>query len=208
LEYNPNSRPEGIIVMAKTSSSPLNRLGRRAETAFFGRNNELGTLVDSLSPQGPLVSFIHGSAGIGKTTLMAQFARLGEAKGASVQMMDCRLIEPTSREFLAEWSRLSGASFKNESEAAHSLAQSGKMFVLCLDHYDSFLLLDTWLRQELMPLMPDNFHLMMAGRRPPVPRWLTSPSWHGLFRVMALAPLDKAAARELLLQANIPAEQC
>lgn len=40
---------------------------------FVGRQTELAVLLESLGADGPLVTWVHGIAGIGKSTLLAEF---------------------------------------------------------------------------------------------------------------------------------------
>ncbi len=194
--------------MAEAAPMPLNRLSKRAAETFFGRQTELSTLLDALSPNGPLVTFLHGIPGQGKSTLLSHFAEKARAQGAQVEIMDCGQVEPTTQGFLNHWGELLGTSFNDAPAAASEILKNEQINILCLDHYEAFLLLDSWLRQNLMPIMPDNFRLIMASRRSPVPRWLTSPGWHGLIRVVALAPLDQKSACEVLVQGNVPQSQC
>jgi len=178
----------------------------QAAEMFCGREADVEALLTVLAPDGPLVSYLHGIPGLGKSTLLQHFARLATTQGAQVAVMDCRLVEPTPRGFLDEWSSLLRMERVTLETAAQAVAETKKMKILCLDHYESFLLLDTWLRQDLMPVMPDNFRLVMASRRPPVPLWSTAPGWQGLFVTRNLAPLDRGAAGELLRHANVPDE--
>ena len=41
--------------------------------AVVGRDHELAVLLGSLEENGPLVTFVHGIAGIGKSTLLGAF---------------------------------------------------------------------------------------------------------------------------------------
>ena len=53
-------------------------------------------------------------------------------------------------------------------EASAALSGLGDRVVLVLDTYEQLRLLDTWLRQELVPGLRDNTRLALAGREPPV----------------------------------------
>ena len=43
--------------------------------------------------------------------------------------------------------------------------------MLVLDHYEVFRLMDTWLRQVLVPALPDSARLLLASREQPVAAW-------------------------------------
>lgn len=194
--------------MPEKVAPPQNRLARQTSESFCGREAEVAALLEILAPDGPLVSFLHGIPGLGKSTILSHFAEQATAQGAQVTTMDCRVVEPTAAGFLAAWGQLIGVELKDLATAAQITAEQPAPVVLCLDNYETLLLLDTWLRQTLMPVMADNFRLIMASRRPPIPLWLTAPGWQGLFSPLALAPLPESAARQLLAGARISPEQC
>ncbi|GAA2640514.1 hypothetical protein [Streptomyces vastus] len=68
--------------------------------------------------------------------------------------------------------------------------------MLALDTYELLRLLDTWLRQDLVPALHDNTRVVLAGREPPVSGWLTD--FGGLLRTVPLGSLPPADAEELL----------
>ena len=179
------------------------RLARQARETFVGREEELAALHSLLGREGPLVAHVHGIPGAGKSTLLARFADEARDAGATVLLMDCRLIEPTPRGFLSEMGQQTGALVETLDDAAATLGRGDGVVVLALDHYETFLLLDTWLRQTLLPALPDPTRLVLASRQPPVPLWTTSPRWHGLFKGVALEPLDREASLELLKSAGV-----
>jgi len=189
-------------------NTPLaHRLSDRADESFVGRESELLVLEKLLEDDGPLVLFVHGIAGLGKSTLLSTFADHTRAAGLVVLEMDCRLIEPTERGFLDELGHQLDTQLENLDGAIEQLNTYSQLVLLSFDHYESYGLMDTWLRQTLLPLLPDNFRFIIASRQPPVPLWLTSSRWHGLFRVLVLEPLDRSAAVKLLTQAGISNSQ-
>ena len=68
--------------------------------------------------------------------------------------------------------------------------------VLAFDHYELFRLMDTWLRQVLVPLLPPTASVLLAGRERPVGAWFALDA----FRTLPLGPLDDTAALALLEQ--------
>ena len=69
--------------------------------------------------------------------------------------LDCRDIEPTERGFLDELATPPRARRSAPSRAcSESLDTRPAPLVLALDSYEVFRLLDTWLRQELVPALP------------------------------------------------------
>jgi len=63
--------------------------------------------------------------------------------------------------------------------------------VLVLDSYEQLLLLDSWLRQELVPGLRDNTRLALAGREPPVAAWISD-----FGDPLAVVPLANLAAAD------------
>ena len=57
----------------------------------------------------------------------------------------------------------------------HALARFEGPVVLLADHFESFGLMDTWLRQVLVPALHDNVRVLFFGREAPVAAWHLSP---------------------------------
>jgi hypothetical protein len=179
-------------------------LGARA-AAVVGRHAERAILLDLAERDRPLVVAVHGIAGIGKSALLAAFAEDARAHGAAVISLDCGGIEPTERGFLAALDRAIGAlrteppgtgPMVTVADAAAALSGLGNRVVLVLDTYEQLRLLDTWLRQELVPGLRDNTRLALAGREPPVAAWISD--FGDLLAVVPLANLTAADAGALL----------
>ncbi|MBI2886521.1 MAG: winged helix-turn-helix domain-containing protein [Chloroflexi bacterium] len=177
-------------------------LAQRAADTFVGREAELEVLRQTLEPDGPLVVFVHGVAGIGKSSLLEAFSHQARPQGATVVRLDCRAIEPTERGFLRELCGAIGCDARTASEAAERLGDLGERIVLALDTYEVFRLLDTWLRQVFVPSLAANVRVVLAGRMPPGPGWL-APQWHGLCRSLLLGPLSDEEATALLARAAV-----
>ena len=181
-------------------------LKRRAIESFVGRRDEKNALLRTLEEQGPLVLFIHGIAGIGKSSLLQSFSEEARAHGATVVRLDCRSTEPTERGFVCELSGAIGGDAGTATEVAERLGHLGQRVILALDTYELFRLMDTWLRRVFIPTLPDNVRVVLSGREAPVSAWLTAPEWEGLFRSISLGPLEDEDALELLSYAGIKGE--
>src|SRR6201996_5227430 len=180
-------------------------LGARA-AAVVGRQAERAVLLDLAERDRPLVVAVHGIAGIGKSALVAAFAEDARSHGAAVVRLDCGGIEPTERGFFAALARAIGAlraeppgrtrPTATVAEAAAELSGLGDRVVLVLDAYEQLRLLDTWLRQELVPGLRDNTRLALAGREPPVAAWISD--FGDLLATVPLANLAPADGGALL----------
>ncbi len=182
-------------------------LAQQAAETFVGRSKEMVILLQSVSPTGPLVTAVHGVAGIGKSRLLEAFSRQARDRGATVVGLDCRTMEPTDRGFLHELTAAIGADEPTIEATTHRLALVGTRVVLALDNYEVFRLLDTWLRQVMIPALPDNTRVILAGREAPVAAWFTSPGWQGMICSVPLGPLADGDAIALLSRAAIGPEQ-
>ena len=169
----------------------LMRLVTRAR-AFVGRERELSVLEELLRADAPAVVHVHGIAGIGKSALVTAVADRLRAADVDVAILDCRTIEPTER----------GAQEALEQAfASHTEGNGSARSVLVLDHYEVFRLMDTWLRQVLMPSLAPGTCVLLSGRERPSRRGSRPPG----FRSVPLGPLGDADSNELLAGMGIGA---
>jgi class 3 adenylate cyclase len=184
--------------MARTISA---RLAERAQTSFVGREKELSLLRNAISADELpfVVVYIHGIGGIGKSRLLqAVFQNLHP--DITPIRLDCREIEPTEQGFLkALRDSVCPEEFELEKTTIISkLAQPGRRTVLALDTYETFGLMDTWLRQEFIPDLPDTVLVFINSRERPNSAWLTTPGWESLFHEIHLKELTENDAHEML----------
>ena len=161
---------------------------------FVGRVDELSDLSE-LVARGAIVH-LHGIAGIGKSALLEAFARDVGAAGVGSMMLDCRAVEPTERGFLR-----SVGDFDDVASLQEHLEGIVEAFVVVLDHYEVFRLMDTWLRQVFVPGLPPTVALVLAGRERPVAGWFRIERFHGL----PLGPLGESDACLLLERRGVQA---
>lgn len=181
-------------------------LDRQAAGSFAGRREELHQLQEVLSPDGPVVVYLHGLAGIGKSRLLTEFVKQARTQGATVVHLDCRDIEPTVSGLLSELAFATGGSYGSAGAIAGRLGGIGARVIVALDTYEVFRLMDTWLRQVFLPMLPDNVRFLLCGREAPVAAWISGPGWQGLFREMRLESLASDEAAEFLCRAGVPPE--
>src|ERR671936_703795 len=184
-------------------STPVN--WRQGDDEIIGRATEKAALLQTLEEGGPLVVFVHGIAGVGKSTLLGSFASEARSRGETVVMIDCRSIEPTERGFLNRLANAVGGAPASAEEAAERLAGLGERVVLVLDTYEVLRLLDSWVRLVFAAALHDNTRLVVAGREPPMASWHGAPGWSGLVRSVRLGNLDDGEAGELLTRAGLDA---
>src|SRR5262245_41051483 len=137
---------------------------------LVGRDRERSALLRLVREDVPVVLFVHGLAGVGKSTLLASFAADARERGAAVVSLDGRTIEPTERGFLDVLAGRLGCE-RRLPEVVAALGAQAKRTVLVVDDYEVLALLDDWIRQVLLPRLPDTVRLLLAGRGEPVSSW-------------------------------------
>lgn len=126
---------------------------RRAVKALAGRRAELERLEIFALGDEPLLMHIQGIPGIGKTHLLNALAASIAGKGVFVVRIDARWCEPSATALCRAICREIGASESEDPPGIveTSLSDRGKRTLLVLDSYESFRLLDSWLRQVFCP---------------------------------------------------------
>jgi hypothetical protein len=158
------------------------RLAERDHARFSGREGELAFLDRCLSDDPPAcVVFLHGPGGIGKSTLLREFERRAGAQGWDCFHVEARELSPTSDALLA----------------ALGDAQQSSRPLLLIDTYERMSGLDGYLRRALLPSLPGNAVILIAGRHAPDPAWLTG-IWEGVSAELPLEKFSRADSLRLL----------
>jgi AAA ATPase domain len=160
------------------------RLRWARERAFVGRAAELSDFRAALRGEAgaPVLIYVHGPGGVGKSTLLRRYADEARGAGRRVAEVNGRLIEPSPAGFTAEVA-----------------APVTPGTVLVVDAFEHCQGLEDWLREVFLPSLPDNVLVVVAGREPPSALWQLDLSWQsGAMSVRALRGLEPLEARELL----------
>ena len=78
--------------VARPTIADVLRQGRRS--ALAGRSHELAFLRQMATPRGPVVAYVHGPAGIGKTSLLSALAADFDADGIRNVRIQAGAVEP------------------------------------------------------------------------------------------------------------------
>ena len=180
-------------------------LARRAASKMVGRREELAWLLNCLEASGPLIVWLHGIAGIGKSTLLQAFAAAARERGAAVRLLDCRLAEPTESGVLGALGAAIGEPLREPGKAGAAISSLGAQVIILLDHYEVFRLVDAWIRQRLLPALAAHVRVVIACREPPSAAWAAGV-FADLFGARSLGGLDSGDAVALLVQSGINPE--
>ena len=175
--------------MARTLSAVLDDARQRG---FVGRSAQLQTFDAALSGAGPVrVLFLHGAGGIGKTTLLDELRRRALVARRAVVLLDGR--------------DLAGSMDTVEAAVAAALPEpDGPGPVLLVDGYELLSRLDRWFRERLVPALPADSVVVLAGREPPGRAWTADPGWRQLVHAADLGAMSPAESIELLRRLGVP----
>jgi hypothetical protein len=186
-------------------STTLSAVLEQQAAAVVGRDDERAALLELTQEGGPVVTWVHGIAGAGKTALLRAFAADARTAGAAVVVLDCRTVEPTEAGFLAALSGALGATVRTVPEAAGALRDLGDRVVLVLDGFEVLTLADAWVRLTLLPALPATARIAVGSRDRAPAAWVDALG--PLLRGVALGNLAPAAAEALLQRSGVPAPQ-
>jgi hypothetical protein len=154
---------------------------------FVGRTRELAGFDDALAGRSTCrVLYVHGPGGVGKTTLLLHLRSLAQRAGRPAVYLDGQDIVPSPEGFV------------------HAARMAGDgVPVLLVDGYEELAPLDGWIRRDLLPALPEDGVLVLAGRSPPAPAWRSDPGLRALVAIHPLGTLDDADSAALLDRAGV-----
>lgn len=149
---------------------------------FIGREQELSLFKAWLDhPDAPLsIITLTGISGVGKSTLLSEFIRIGTERSVMSLWLDGRACAPTPTAFLDYLS----ATINLETMQTllhHPLetlqeASPTRRVVLCIDNYEDLCLLERWIINTLFPKLPLKGIIIVLASRPALSmNWLSNP---------------------------------
>jgi hypothetical protein len=157
--------------------------------AITGRDRERAELRRLLEPEGPVVAYVHGLAGVGKTTLLHAFAADARAAGFATVELDGHVDYPTQGSLLAA---IAGTRDGEAPALADAVAALSEPTLLIVDTFELLAMLDHWICRTLIPALPAHVRVVIAGRDVPASRW------RGYGPLLCSMPLDNLAPDEAL----------
>jgi Transcriptional regulatory protein, C terminal len=157
--------------MTAATIADLIRQGRRDTLA--GRDAELRLLRQVTAPGGPVVIYVHGPAGIGKTALVSALDVSLADEGVRRLHIAAGAVEPTSTAIVAAFGTVLGHDTRTVAELAAVLGSIEGVTVVIVDDVDTWRLAASWLRADLLPALPATTRFILAGAVPPPSAWST-----------------------------------
>ena len=195
LKLPHNRKHPNLISSQKISERSISqRLSKSSKSAFVGRKPELNILMNAFeATESPfVVAYIHGPGGIGKSFMIHHMIDRVASDECRVIYIDCRDTEPTTTGFFERLITSLGMKVEETTfdDFYALLSKSRERTLLCLDHYENFTLMDTWLRQVFVPALPDTALTVIISRFAPMTAWFTTPGWQNLFKAIELKELS------------------
>jgi DNA-binding winged helix-turn-helix (wHTH) protein len=172
-----------------------------AEKRFVGRAAEMAELGKALAVEsdGTQLSFVHGPGGIGKTTLLERLKADARRAGMVCASIDASAIPPTPAAIvtaIAEDLALIETTATLQDIAAAMMSLDCRL--LLIDSFDPVGATSGWVREKLLPALPTQVRIVVAGRNAPDTHWTTHPLWSEAMRCIQLGSLSPAESSRLL----------
>lgn len=202
----PFARPDReALPECGTENRVADRLASARRRRFVGRDPEIEVFRSALLAEEPsfVALHLHGAAGVGKTTLLEEFARVATEASRGVVRIDGRNIEPSAVGFLVALGRALGVDRIDGEAVLERWPAAG---VLLVDTYEMLSPLDDWLRGTLLPQFPARSLVVIAGREEPATAWRTDVDWAALTRISRLGNLGPDESRTYLARCGVSAK--
>ena len=183
------------------------RLQLARQRRFVGRDSERSLFEYAVTAaELPFcVLQVFGPGGVGKTTLLGEFAAICDRTKTPAILLDARNVDPSPEGFVDALRHALGLAPADSPLEAFA-GSSGRRVIL-LDTYEVLAPLDAWLREEFLPQLPADVLVVLAGRRPPALAWRADPGWQHLVRALPLRNLRPEESRAYLDKREVPPDQ-
>jgi len=181
------------------------------ERSFVGRSFELHyalRMLERSSDRPERIMNVHGTAGMGKSSLLRQLGRRAAREGIRYVRLDMRAIAGRPAAFceavlerLEEPAVAPGGHREDTAERCverlNACTAAGPA-ILAIDHYEEAGDCDQWLREWLLPRLRQALIVVIAGRFALRGPWLLSPAWRRMIVSLPLSELSYEDVREYM----------
>jgi DNA-binding winged helix-turn-helix (wHTH) protein len=177
------------------------RLRAKAEKRFVGRASELAELDNALAEEsgGTQLYFVHGPGGIGKTMLLERLRSDATHAGIVCASIDASAMAPTQTAMVAaiaeDLALIETTATLQDIGAAMT---SSDCRLLLIDSFDAMGDASGWVREKLLPALPAQVRIIVAGRNAPDTLWTAHPLWSEAMRCIQLNSLSREESSHLL----------
>lgn len=175
-------------------------LERGSAENLIGRTRELALLSELLAPSGPVVAYVHGPYGIGKSALLAALQTPLAFRGIYNVRIDGNAVAPQPEAVIRAIASALGAECRTLPELVSVLGGDRRTFIV-IDNIDALRLTASWLRRDFVPALPAHTRLALAGRLPPPVAWVTDLG--AMFMSIPLVSLPREAALTALREMGL-----
>lgn len=189
------------------SSRLADRLIQARQRRLVGRTSELALFQSAIAAtELPFyVLFVCGPGGVGKTTLLSEFATMCAQSNIPAFLIDSRNIEPAPEAFVGVLRQAMGLT--PPDSPLQALAEYGQRQVILIDTSEVLAPIEGWLRDTFLPQLPEHVLVVMAGREPPSLPWRADPGWQPLIHILPLHNLSLEESQSYLTIRLVPDDQ-
>ena len=147
------------------------RLEQARRRRFVGRETERELTRAALTtPDLPFfVLYVFGPGGVGKTSLLHEFAHIGRDAGLPVAQVDGRQFDPSPDSFLR--AVCMALNLPPNTDPVDYLASNPGRLMILIDTYELLTPIDGWVREQFLPGLRGDIFIVLAGRQPPALPW-------------------------------------
>lgn len=184
-------------------------IGQRLEAIrgrqFVGREEELTLFRSALSAsESPFcLLYVHGPAGVGKTTLLQAMAAQCHAWNIRCFPLDARNSDPSPAGFV-EALRTALNLPASQDPISFLGADTGR-YVLFIDTFEMLDGMYTWFRDAFLPRVSTNLLIVFAGRDVPTSIWPQDSGWQSVLQTINVQNFDSGESHSYLSRRGVPA---
>ncbi|MCA9523528.1 MAG: AAA family ATPase [Myxococcales bacterium] len=179
------------------------RLREARHRSFVGRDDEISAFERALDdPSCPYcIIYLYGPGGVGKTTLLHEYAYRCAQRDVPSFYLDGRNVQPSPDGFYEALRLMFGLSA--DASVLDHLMAIGPRMVFLLDTYEMLKPIDRFVREVFLPELPDGAIIAVASHDPPDPLWRVDPGWQSLIRSVPVRNFAPGDATRFLERAGI-----